>query len=135
MSGFASAAKAIEVRLAANWTTTTIKYEAVPFTETRSAYVALFIRDGEGSQISLGTTALRRWPGVIIIQVFVPQDTGSRTARGYCDTLAAIFDRVQFSVDASGTITCGTPSVQIIGTREGWFQMNVSVPYHRDKQY
>ncbi len=132
---FSDAAKAIESRLQTNWTTTPIKFENAPFTETASAYVALFLRDGEGTQISLGTPALRRWPGVIIVQVFVPEDTATRVARGYADTIGAIYDRQQFSTDSSGVITCGVPSVQLIGTRDGWFQMNVSVPYHRDKQY
>lgn len=135
MSGFADFAKAIESRLQTNWTTTPIKFESVPFREMADAYVALFIRDGEGNQISLGTPALRRWPGIVIIQVLVKEDTSTRVARGYADTIAAIFDRVQFSVDGSGTITCATPSIQIIGTRDGYFQLNVTVPYHRDKQY
>lgn len=135
MSGFADEAKAIESRMQANWSTTPVKYEGVPFAAVVTPYVALFVRDGEGQQISLGTVALRRWVGVIIIQVFVPEDTGTRQARIYADGVGAIFDRAQFSVDNSGTIRCRIPSVEMIGVRDGWLQINVTIPFIRDRQY
>ena len=132
---FADERKAIESRLAAAWTTTPIRYENVPFGATSSPYVALFVIDGEGQQISLGTPALRRWVGIIMIQVFVPQDTGTQLAKGYADTIGAIFDRAQFSSGNSGTIRCRVPSIQSIGIQNGWHQINVSIPFIRDKQY
>lgn len=135
MSGFEDAAAAIEGRLAANWTTTPIKYEGVPYKEAAVDYVALFIRDGEGVQISLGSPAVRRWPGLIILQVFVPEMTGTRKAREYADSLGAIFDRVDFSSGNSGLITCRTPSIEVIGVRDGWCQVNVTVPFRRNRQY
>lgn len=138
MSGFKDAVTAIENRMSANWTTTPVKYESVPFKETVAAYVALFIRDGEGNQISLGGSTepvVHRWPGVIIVQVFVPQDSSIRTAREYADGIGAIFHRAQFSSGGSGVITCRVPSVEMIGVRNGWLQANVTIPFHRDKQY
>ncbi len=132
---FEDAAKAIESRLQANWSTTPIKFENAPFAETTSAYVALYIRDGEGNQVSLGTPALRRWPGLIIVQVFVPENTGTRKAREYADDIGPIFDRVQFSSGGSGTITCRTPSIDVIGLKFGWWQVNVTVMFSRNRQY
>lgn len=126
---------AIESRLAANWTTTPIRYENVPFRETVGPYIALFILDGEGEQISLGTPALRRWPGVIKIQVFVPQDTGTKLARTYADILGILFDRAQFSSGNSGTIRCRVPSILHVGVTNGWDQINVTIPFVRDRQY
>lgn len=132
---FADTLKAVESRLQTNWTTTPIKFQNVPFNETATAYVALFLQDGEGLQISLGTVALRRWAGIIIVQVFVPETTGTSVARGYADTIGAIFDRVQFSSGNSGVISCRTPSIETIGLRDGWWQVNVTIPYRRNKQY
>lgn len=132
---FRDAAQAIESRLQTNWTATPIQFENVPLAEPGAAYVALFIRDGEGVQISLGTPALRRWPGIIILQVFVPERTGTRKAREYADALATIFDRAQFSSGASGVISCHTPSIDTVGTRDGWCQVNVTVPFQRNRQY
>lgn len=127
--------KAIEGRLEANWTTTPIRYENVPFKETSAPYVALFILNGEGQQASLGTPALRRWPGVIKVQVFVPRDTGTKLARTYADTIGAVFDRAQFSSGNSGTISCRIPSISHVGLANGWNQINVTIPYQRSRQY
>jgi len=132
---FEDTRNAIESRLKANWTVTPIKFQNVPFQETAEPYVALFILDGEGSQISLGTPAVRRWPAVIKIQVFVPEDSGTKQARTYADSLGAIFDRAQFSAGSSGTIRCRIPSIADIGVTDGWDQVNVTIPCMRDKQY
>lgn len=135
MSGFDDARQAVESRLAASWLMTPIKFENVPFKETDDPYVTLFILDGEGQQISLGTPAVRRWPSVIKVQIFVPQDTGSKLARTYADTIGAIFDRAQFSAGASGTMSCGIPSIAHVGITNGWDQFNVTIPLRRNKQY
>ena len=135
MSGFAEEAKAIETRLAAGWTTTPIRYDNAPFPETTAPYVALFILDGDGNQISLGAVALRRWVGLIVLQIFVPQDTGTRLAKGYANTLGALFDRAEFPVENGGLIRCRVPSIAEIGIRNGWNQLNVTIPFTRDKQY
>ena len=133
---FADERKAIESRLAAAWTTTPIRYENVPFGAISTPYVALFIIDGQGQQISLGTApVLRRWVGIIMIQVFVPQDTGTQIVKSYADTIGVIFDRAQFSSGNSGTIRCRVPSIQSIGIQNGWQQINVSIPFIRDRQY
>lgn len=132
---FEDARRAIETRLETNWTTTPIRFENVPFQETMQPYVALFIRDGQGMQISLGTPALRRWPAVIVVQIFVPQDIGTKLAKTYADSIAAIFDRAQFSSGNSGTIRCRIPSIEPVGITHGWHQTNVTVPMIRDRQY
>lgn len=133
--GFDDERQAIEKRLGDNWATTPIKYENAPFKETQSPYVAVFVRRGEGLQASLGTVPLRRWPGLIIVQIFVKAQTGTQTALAYANTIGAIFERQEFSAGASGLIRCRVASATIVGERHGWFQVNVTVPYHRDKAY
>lgn len=131
---FEDAGKAIETRMQNNWNTTPIKFENVPFVEPSTAYVALVIRDGEGSQIDCGTPALSRWPGVIMIQVFVPVDTGTRQAREYADQIAPIFSRAQFSNGNSGNISCRIASIEKAPDKNGWCQFNVTVPYQRSRK-
>ena len=134
MSGFAAERQAIESRMAANFTTIPIRYENVPFKETQTAYCALFIRRGEGHLITLGPAPqLQRWAGIIAVQVFVPEDTGTETPSSYADNIASVFNRQEFSAGASGLIRCRTPRVETVGTRNGWFQINVTTPYIRDK--
>lgn len=133
--GFADERQAIEGRLATGWNATPIRWENVPFPEQAAPYVALFILDGDGLQISCGDIALRRWPGIIVMQVFVPEDKGTQLAKSYADQLGAIFDRATFSSGQSGTIRCRIPSILSVGITNNWQQVNVRVPFIRDKQY
>ena len=134
MSGYADERRAIEARLAANFSAIPIRYENAPFQESDEAYCAVFVRRGQGHQITLGPAPqLNRWAGLIIVQVFVPEDTGTQAAAGYCDSIADVFRRQEFSAGSSGLIRCRVPNVETIGTKAGWFQMNVEVPYIRDK--
>ena len=133
---FEDTRKAIEVRFKTAWgTTTPIRFENAPAIDGINPFVALTILDGEGEQISLGTPALRRWVGLIVIQIFVKADTGTQQARAYATQAGAVFDRAEFSSGNSGTIRSRIPSVRAIGVRDGWYQLNVSVPFIRDRQY
>lgn len=135
-AAFEEERQAIEGRFATAWgATTPVKYENAPFKDTKAAHVALFIRRGEGLQASLGEVPLRRWPGVILVQVFIPSGSGTQQALEYASSIGAIFDRAEFSSGTSGRIRCRIPSVETVGERAGWFQVNVTVPYLRDKAY
>jgi|TARA_Y100000114_G_C11565104_1_gene233645 hypothetical protein len=136
---FADERKAIESRLSTNWTTTTIQFENVPFKKPdNNTYIAMFILNGSAEQIDMSgsaTTDKHRHIGNIIIQIFVPADTGTNTARSYADSLATIFRAVQFSAGSSGTILCRTPTITRVGVSEGILQTNLDIPFQRDVTY
>lgn len=122
---------AIEARLSANWTTTDINYDNVDYKPTpETPWIKLEIATGEQIPVSLGGpgATLYRNGGVISITVYVPLNSGARTAKSYCDTLAAIFRGQQFS-----SITCRGASITRIGEDNGWFLYNASIPYFRDE--
>lgn len=128
---------AIEKRFADNWTGTTaakVRYENAPFNQPKTgAWVALTIRDGIAQQASISSQPLNRYPGIVVIDIFVPENTGTDEARRLAELAAAIFRNVQFSAGSSGTITCRVPYVTTIGARDGWFQLAVTVNFYRDK--
>jgi hypothetical protein len=135
---FALERSAIEGRFSANWSGTSadrVRYENVKFTiPTSGSWVSLKIVNG-GARVA-GISAnnpLNRYQGLIIVDVFVPEDTGTETARGLADSAASIFRNVQFSSGASGTITTRVPTITPVGIVEGWYQLSMSVGYHRDK--
>ena len=135
MSGFADERRVIEQRLIAGWTTTPIKFENTKFVQpTNTPWIALRILNGEGFRADLGgsTGARYRFPGVIVVQLFVPDESGIATARQYADTIATLFRSAQFSAGASGTITCRTPYVTTVGNMDGWHQLNLTIPFQRD---
>lgn len=131
--GLASERTAIESRLQANWSTTPIKYEWAPFQETHAPYIALFIRNGERNQITLGGNPTVRSISLVIVQIFVPAEQGTSLAKTYADSIAAIFDRVQLMTGDSNLISFQTASAEAVGEVDGWAQVNVTIPFSRDE--
>jgi len=130
---YADERRAIETRLDSNFTALPIKYEGQRFQMPSSGgFVALTIRNGSGQQISTGSPPLHRYTGTIVVDVFVPEDTGTATARMHADTIDDIFRRAQFSAGSNGTISCRTPSISTVGVESGWFRLSVNIPYQRD---
>jgi hypothetical protein len=136
---------AIETRLADNWQSapgtprTTIRYWAsgAPFEiPAQAAWIALSVDPESGRQVSLGDgVQLHRYEGRIVVQVFVPERSGSQDMDTYLDLLDPIWRRAEFSYGDSGLITCRTPDVQVVGTADGWFQKNLRVAYRRNREH
>ena len=128
---------AIEERFKSNYSSTEVKYENVPFTQPdEESWVALTILSGGGQNNSIGTgmsSRLERFSGIIQIDIHTPEDGGTKPARNLADTIAAIFDNVQFNQGNSGTITTRVPSFSTLGITKGWHHSVVSVPYQRTK--
>ena len=85
---------AIETYLNLNWHTTEIHYDNVPFVheDTTKPYINLIIIPAEMEQTGMGgTTNNYRVYSVVQIDIFVPEDTGTKTIATYTDTLIALF--------------------------------------------
>lgn len=130
---FSDERRAIETRLADNFSALPIWYENQKFDiPAGTPWVKITILNGAGRQASINSSPLQRYVGVIQIDVFVKQDSGTATARTHADTIEAIFRNAQFSAGSSGTITCRTPSITPVPDQDEWYQLSVSVSYHRD---
>jgi len=128
---FADESKAIELRLDANWgSTTPIKSDNVDYTPvTGTTYIELQIHNAQGVRVTIGTqNPLYRYPGIISINIYGSLNEGTRTLLGYADSIADIFRGATFS-----NLICRTPKITRIGELDGWFVYNVSIPFHRDK--
>lgn len=137
MSGFSDARSAIETRLYNN--ITTVDKSKIEFINTRfcepegEIWIRISIREGEARQASLGNyTILKRYAGSILIDIFIPNETGTREGREIADEISSIFDRKQFSYGSSGTIITRITSAQDVGLHEGWYQISCTTNYHRD---
>ena len=140
MSGFADFEKAVQTRMSEQWAAGA--YPSLPvFYENYAhgmeagdnSFIELILRDGEGERISIPPAAIDRYAGVIIAQIFVRPRFGARIARQYADAVSEIFKWMQFETGQSGRITCKTPSIIPLGEVDGWIQINVSIPFQRDK--
>lgn len=134
---FEAERKLVESHFKLSWQgSAPVKYENVEFKEpTNQTWVALFINPGMGFQASLNPSPTHRIPGVIIVQVFTPKDTGTAQARKLADTAADIFRRLVLTDPAAGKLVCRTPTLRPVGVEQGWYQMNVVIPYYRDVIY
>jgi len=141
--GFDAVRDAIEQRLEANWTTTPIRWENVPFVQPSRnaavpAWITLSIRGNrEGGRASVGTTVpLRRYNYTLINQIFVPEESGTELAYQYADSVGSIWRDVSFAAGATGTIRCWEPNVEEIGPDgTGWYQLNLVTNFQRDDRF
>lgn len=136
MTEFAAERTAIESRFSDNFSAVTadrIKWENIPFAEpTSGTWVALTILSGDAVARSVGASnVMRRWAGIIQIDVHVPEDTGTATARSAADSAAAVFQDVTITIASGHKIVGRTASLTDRGVIDGWHTFIVSVPYRR----
>lgn len=89
------------------------------------------ILGGEEQRMDIGTgsgSRTFRKPGVLIIQLFSPLNQGNNAVLIAADQISDIFRNW-----CGATITCGATSVNDIGNdNNGYFAVNVTVPFHTD---
>jgi len=124
---FSNERVAIESQFEEFWIDTPVAWENVTFdTPNNSAWVRLNILNGSSAYRAIN--GLKRHLGLIIVQIFVPKDTGSSAGREYADTVKQIFEGKKFS-----DVLCDVASIETIGTDSVWHQVNVTIPYWRDE--
>lgn len=129
---FESIRSAIAGRLSANWSTTSIAWENRDFTPpTSGGWIELTVLGntgltrgmaGNGSNISVQDT------GLIAINIYTPEGSGTATGRGYADTLAALFEHKLFS-----GVTTYTATLTARGVVNGWHQLNLTIPFRSNR--
>ena len=111
---------------------TPVAWPNVTFTppSPQASWCRFSITNGEAQQTTIGsTTNNHRFTGVIYIQVFTATNAGDSVALQRADEAAAIFR------NWCGTnIRCREATIKTIGANaDGWYQINVSIPYRRDE--
>jgi hypothetical protein len=119
---------AIENHFEEYWQDTPVAWENIAFkAPNNSAWVRLNVLNGSSSYRAIN--GLKRHLGLVIVQIFVPVNSGTSFARKYADTVVQIFDNKSFN-----DVVCNVPTVETIGTGGIWHQLNVTIPYWRDEQ-
>ena len=129
---------AIRTLFNAGWAgATPVAYENEKFTPPNdAAFVSLVVRPDDAFQHEIGSTKVTfRQPGLIFVMIFSPPDKGNNAALVLADTAAEIFRR-QSSTFTDGRILYRAPSITALGiTDEGYYQVNVVIPYIRDSYH
>jgi hypothetical protein len=128
--------RVIEARFKAAWSNRTpVRWDGVPFVEPAGQpWVALYLLDGESNQLTLETTPRYRDVGVVVMQVFVPEDSGTQEARRLAAFAAAALRAWSAAVGDTGWLWMRAPSIERVGVDAGWLQFNVTVRYRFDRK-
>jgi len=125
--------EAIEVKTAA-WSVAPVAYDAAPagsaVTTAQSngdPWAALTIQHGGSATAGIGADPCPRRTGRIVIQVFTKDGTGSNKAHVLAASIAAHFEYWQ-----SGGLSTQAASLSRVGPANGWYQVNVAVPFRAD---
>ena len=138
MVGAADENTAIRTLFNTGWASATpVAFENEEFTPPdEGSYASFVIRPDDASQYEIGSTKVTfRAPGLIFVMIFSPPDEGNAATLALADTAAAIFRR-QSSTFTDGRILYRAPTIKPIGiTDEGYFHVNVVIPYIRDSYH
>lgn len=113
------------------WTHTTVAWENCDFKTpgNNTSWVEFFILGGKPEQVSIGAPAanIGRFPGVVMVNVFVAMKKGKPEALRLADLAGKLFN-----VTSIAGVIFGLPEINTIGQSGEAFQVNVSIPFTRD---
>lgn len=133
-TGFEGEHNEIRGRLKTVWgSTTPIAWPNDDFTPPNppTNWIRLTINDGESHQLGLGALpAVTRYYGNIIVQIFTLQDKGDAPALILADSVKAVFHNW-----CGVAVSCRQAKIKTVGNDgNGWYQINVNIPFIRDEQ-
>ena len=97
--------------------------QSIPTPYKGDAFVRLNIIGGQSEQREV-TRSITSINGILNVTVFTAQDLGSQPARTLVDEIFPIFNAVVFN-----GITTGPATVRELPPNNGWYAINISVPY------
>jgi len=118
-----AARKTIQALLDDNWDTTKKVMSMNELPPESGNWVRLNISSAESFRAAVKQKFYRH-PGLVVVQVFVEKDKGNGLAVQYGDSIASIFRGA-----TGGGILFRAATVREIGPTEGWYQVNVEIPF------
>lgn len=97
--------------------------QILPTPFTGDAYVRINLLGGFSQQQEV-TRNITTINGIININVFTGQDIGTQLANNIVDEIFPIYNAVSFN-----GITTGAATVRELPPNNGWYNMNISIPY------
>lgn len=120
-----NAARAILAARMATWTTTPICWpNTAPLTSLNAPWVRFSVIAGGDLVDYLTPGGPKAASGYVAVQCFAPAGSGDGVISGHADGIAALFRAYQ-----SGKLICGKADVRTIGEADGWYQINIVVPW------
>lgn len=96
--------------------------------EHTGVWARVTINHGDSETAGIGQGVRVRTFGVVTIQFFNKQYTGTNDVLQAVDVAISAFQHQQFN-----GITCRSATVRRIGERDGVYQTNLTIPFYRDE--
>ena len=101
--------------------------------ENKTPWFRCCVLRGSGQAVSSGEIVIRRYTGMCILNMFLEQFQGTRTGWGWVENITDhILDKAYGKETRVTHLLVRTPSPTIIGQSEGWYQINLSIPFQFD---
>lgn len=112
---------------------TAIAWDNVKFQPTiGTPWVRFSIQGNISNFVSIGGVNVKtRRLGLLFAQVFIPEGTGTLRANQIADAVKTVVEATQL---ATGENFKAATQIEIGNSSAGWYQVNVSVPFHYDEQ-
>ena len=139
--GYSAINIAVENAFGTAWTTTTVRYDNVPFTIPTTSWVSISVWPGKSNKGSLGSgTQLRRTIGTVFIDVYTPINGGVKPAADLADAIATVFR----DLTVSGLIFFEASISRVsekyysnsgsgVPATTQWYQLSVAIPFKYDE--
>lgn len=116
------------------WTYTEVAWPNLQFDPTQLAveeWVKITMIPADSDQVSMGgSTNLHRQFGLVLLELYIDQDSGARRSYELADLAINFFH----SLALTG-ITFRSPDTEYIGVVDGWLQNNVSCDFYSDNDF
>jgi hypothetical protein len=108
-----------------------VQYDNHGFTVPVGIWGRFTIREGTRGNAAVGT-AFQRHTGIVYLQIFAKEGTGTKPSNAAAALFGSIFDNQSIS-ETWGDIVFECVTATTIGKDpQGWFQVNASVQYRAD---
>jgi len=105
-----------------------VQYDNAPFNPPADdTWIRLRITHSQSNIVGIGKLNRYRNPGILIAQIFAPLNSGDGTIRSLAkeignDFRATTIDGVLFRA----------PSVEVVGENNGWWHVDLMIPFYAD---
>ena len=123
----------IKTAFAASHPGVPVAFENHKFAQPKGApWVHVAYQPGASVRKDLGASAIWRHMGVVIINVMVPEDTGTAGLMDMCDTAFYAIADQNHALGADGYLKLTRAERRNRGLVNGWYVWNVQVEYFQD---
>lgn len=117
----------IEAHFSNNWVETPVIYQNIAYNDVPE-YIRINILSGKRFQASLGcNNNTYRTPGVLIVQIFTPKNTGTKRALDIVDLLITFLQS-----KVIGAVNFKTPYISFQNIADSFYQVNLNCPFYVD---